>query len=526
MHVAVELLGELRVTIDGTTRGPSVWRRRDAVALVKLLALTPDHRMHRDRVLDLLWPDVPPEEAAPRLHKAAYYARQASAAPDAVVLRDDLVSLFPGREVDVDAEGWEVSAQAALDAEDAAIAARLVEQMPAQPLEQHLYEEWAIPTRDRLDLLRRRLLRMAGCWEELLSLDATDEEAHLALMRGHVASGDRAAALAQYERMDQALRRELGVGAGEAAVRLRDEVIATMGALGPMTPEEDARLGQRIAFCRTSDDVSIAYAITGVPSRAPALVKAANWLTHLDHDWHSPVWRHWLTDLSRSRELIRYDERGCGLSDWDLPREQMSFAGWVTDLETVIDARGGEPVDLLGISQGGAVAIAYAARHPDQVRRLVLYGAFARGRSVRADTEQDQQLNEAMLELARVGWGHDSPAFRQVFTTQFMPHASKELWDSFNELQKLTTSPENAAHYLTVSGSIDVVDLAREVAVPTLVLHARGEHRVPFNEGRLLATLIPGSRFVALESDNHILLADEPAWPAFVSEVDAFLSGP
>jgi pimeloyl-ACP methyl ester carboxylesterase/DNA-binding SARP family transcriptional activator len=527
VQVAVEVLSSLRVVVDGTASTSAAWGRKDAATLVKVLALSPDRRLHRDRVMDTLWPDLSPEDAAPRLHKAAHYARQATDCADVVVLRQEMVSLFPDRDIVIDAERWEQAAVSALEADDAEAADRLVDELPTEPLEQDMYEEWAIATRERLLLLRRRLLRLAGRWEALLALDPTDEEAHLALMHHHVDSGDRAAALAQYERMDRSLRRELGVGAGGAAARLRDELVRSIGELGPLSPDEDARLGQRIYFCRTSDDVSIAYAVTGPMSdTSPPLVKAANWLTHLDHDWHSPVWRHWLTDLSRSRELIRYDERGCGLSDWDLPDGAATFETWVQDLETVVDATGYDTVDLLGISQGGAVAIAYAARHPDRVRRLVLYGAFARGRAVRATSEQELDLHRAQVELARVGWGHDNAAFRQVFTAQFMPQGSRELWDAFNDLQKLTTSPDNAARLLDVSARIDVTDEARKVTAPTLVLHSRGDQRPPFSEGRLLATLISGSRFVAIESDNHILLADEPAWPHFLAEIDAFLDAP
>jgi pimeloyl-ACP methyl ester carboxylesterase len=342
-------------------------------------------------------------------------------------------------------------------------------------------------------------------------------------MEQHVADGDRAAALAQFERMEAALRRELDIEPGAAARRMRDTVLAAIREEAPVVPVKEMRMHQRIHFCLTSDDVRIAYAITG---DGPPLVKAANWLTHLDHDWHSPVWHHWLTDLSRGRQLVRYDERGCGLSDWDLPEEKASFETWVHDLEAVVDATGHEIVDLLGISQGAAVAVAYAARHPERVRRIVLYGSFARGRAVAADTEEQREIFRTHLQLARVGWGHDTPVFRQVFSAQFMPSASRELWDAFNELQRLTTTPENAAKLMEVSGHIDVTDTAPQVRAPTLVLHARHDQRPPFAEGKLLASLIPNSRFVTLESDNHILLADEPAWQVFLTEVNAFLDPP
>jgi pimeloyl-ACP methyl ester carboxylesterase/DNA-binding SARP family transcriptional activator len=474
-------------------------------------------------VIDRLWPELSVEDGAPRLHKAAHYARRTIGMSDAVVLRDELVSLFPEREIVVDASDWEESAERALASGDPLEASTVVEGLPAEPLQQDLYEPWAARLRERLTLLRDRLLRQAGRWEDLLALDPTDEDAYLSLMGQHVAEGDPAAALAQFERMEAALRRELDIEPGAVARRMRDEALAAVRDQEPVVPQEEVRGHQRIHFCLTSDDVRIAYAITG---DGPPLVKAANWLTHLDHDWHSPVWRHWLTDLSRGRQLIRYDERGCGLSDWDLPEDQASFETWVHDLEAVIDATGHEIVDLLGISQGGAVAVAYAARHPERVRRIVLYGSFARGRVVAAETDEQHEIFQTHLQLARVGWGHDTPVFRQVFTAQFMPSASRELWDAFNELQRLTTTPTNAAMLMEVSGNIDVTGTAPKVRAPTLVLHSRGDQRPPFAEGRLLASLIPNSRFVALESDNHILLADEPAWQVFLTEVNAFLDAP
>jgi pimeloyl-ACP methyl ester carboxylesterase len=286
-----------------------------------------------------------------------------------------------------------------------------------------------------------------------------------------------------------------------------------------MTSADLGRLEQEIRFCRTSDGVTLAYACSGT---GPPLVKAASWLTHVDHDWHSPVWRHWMVALSRRHRLIRYDERGCGLSDWDIAPP--TFDSWVHDLETVVDEVGLERFPLLGISQGSAVAVAYAARHPERISRLVLYGGYAQGRLVRARDDEERRIHQLQVDLVRLGWGRDEPSFRQVFTSQFMPEASRELWDAFNELQRKTTSPANAAQVLDLTGPVDVVDQARRITAPTLVLHARHDRRPPFSQGRLLASLIPNSRFVALESCNHILLADEPAWPVFLSEVESFLA--
>jgi pimeloyl-ACP methyl ester carboxylesterase/DNA-binding SARP family transcriptional activator len=519
MAVAITLIGAFGVAVDGRPVAEEAWSRRDAAALVKLLALTPGRRLHREQVMDALWPDLDVGDAVPRLHKSAHYARRAIGGADAVVLRGELVSLLPGAEVTVDVDDFESAAATALETGTAAAAESVLDRHPGELLPGDLYAEWAAGHRDRLAALRHQLLRQAGRWRELVELDVTDEEAHVAIMRDLAGAGDRRGALRQYDRLDRAVQRELGTTPGPEATALRAELVAELRKVGTMTRAEEGRLEQQIRFCRTRDDVTLAYAGSG---DGPPLVKAANWLTHLDYDWHSPVWRHWMVDLSRRRRLVRYDERGCGLSDWDI--KPPSFDDWVRDLEAVVDAAGLDRFPLLGISQGAAVAVRYAVRHPERVTRLVLYGSYAQGRLARATSEDDRRMHALQVELARLGWGRDDPAMRQVFTAQFMPEGSRELWEAFNELQRKTTSPENAAQVLDITGDIDVREEAAQIQAPTLVLHARHDRRLPFAQGRLMASSIPGSRFVALESNNHILLAHEPAWPVFLAEVEAFLA--
>lgn len=274
---------------------------------------------------------------------------------------------------------------------------------------------------------------------------------------------------------------------------------------------------QQIRFATSRDGVRIAYASSG---QGPPLVKAANWLSHLEFDWGSPVWQHWLNELSREHTLVRYDERGCGLSDREVA--DLSFESWVRDLETVVDAVGLQRFPLLGTSQGAAVAIAYAVRHPERVSHLVLYGAYARGRMKRSPTPEQIEEAQIMLKLIELGWGRESAAFRQVFTAQFIPGGTLEQLNWFNDLQRVSTSPANAARFLREFNHIDVRELTSAVRCPTLVLHARRDLRVPFEEGRLVAALIPGAHFVPLDSGNHILL-DEPAWSEFVEELRRFL---
>jgi pimeloyl-ACP methyl ester carboxylesterase len=275
---------------------------------------------------------------------------------------------------------------------------------------------------------------------------------------------------------------------------------------------------QRIRFCTADDGVRIAYAVAG---SGPALVRAPHWLTHIEHDWGTPVRRHWLDELSRNNTLVRFDPRGCGLSDRD-PGE-VSFERWVDDLHCVVHAAGLERFALFGPSQGGAVAIAYAARHPERVSRLILFGAFGRGKLKRG---AGASVEDAMLQLKLVelGWDSDDPTYRQVFASQMMPSGSVEAMRSLAQMMRLSASAASAARLIRMFYEIDVSAIAGRVRCPTLVFHARGDTRVPHEEGRLLASKIPGARFVTLQTVNHMLPAEDAEWPRFVAEMHAFLA--
>ena len=280
-----------------------------------------------------------------------------------------------------------------------------------------------------------------------------------------------------------------------------------------MTPPEK----EQIRFCASSDGVKIAYATVG---RGQPLVKAANWIGHLQFDSRG-IWSHWGAELTRYNKLVRYDQRGCGLSDRKI--EDWSFERFVNDLESVVDSLGLEHFDLLGMSHGGSVSIAYAVRHPERVRHLILYGAFAQGWAKMGLSQVRLGELEAVGKLLRSGWGRDSPAFRQIFTTWFMPEATAEQMRGFNDYQKVSASPENAARIYRVIGDTDILGLLPKVSVPTIVFHVRGDEMVPFRSGLQLASLIPGARFVPLEGRNHVLLEEEPAWKVFLSEYRRFL---
>lgn len=274
---------------------------------------------------------------------------------------------------------------------------------------------------------------------------------------------------------------------------------------------------QTIQFLTTRDGVKLAYALAG---RGAPLVKAPNWLSHLEYEWQSSLWRHWFEFLAHRNRLLRFDQRGSGLSDWTA--ERLTFEYMVQDLSDIVDAAGFERFAVIGLSQGAAVAVEYAVRNPLRVSHLILYGGYAQGWARRGDREQTRQ-GSALAETIRIGWGQDNPAFRQLFASLFIPDASEEQSHWFAELMRRTTRPEIAARVLESLGTIDVSARLCEVRAPTLVLHVRNDGRCPYEQGRLLAAGIPGARFVTLEGRNHILLENEPAWARFCSAVAEFL---
>jgi class 3 adenylate cyclase/pimeloyl-ACP methyl ester carboxylesterase len=287
---------------------------------------------------------------------------------------------------------------------------------------------------------------------------------------------------------------------------------------GSATPKA-LDLKQEIRFCSTPDGVQLAYSTVG---QGPPLVKTGNWMTHLEYDLESPIWRHLYLELAKVRTLLRYDARGNGLSDRAV--DDISFDAFVRDLEAVIEAAQVTQFALLGISQGCAIAIAYAVRHPERVSHLILYGGFAQGRNKRARGVAEKDEDAAMLTLMRLGWGKENPAFRQLFTSQFMPGATKTQEDWFNELQRITVSPETAVRILEVASDTDVTALLPQVRVPTLVMHARDDARVPFEAGRRMAASIPGAQFVTLQGRNHLFLETEPAFGQFLEQIRPFLA--
>jgi class 3 adenylate cyclase/pimeloyl-ACP methyl ester carboxylesterase len=280
-----------------------------------------------------------------------------------------------------------------------------------------------------------------------------------------------------------------------------------------------ANLKQKIRYCRAPDGVRLAYAAVG---EGPPLLKSAHWLGHLEYDWEFPILRPYLLGLAKGRTLVRYDARGNGLSDWDV--REISLDAWVNDMETVADSAGLDRFPLVGFSQGCAVSIAYAVRHPERVSHLVLYGGFVTGQNKRPNlTAEMRERFNALKTLVRQGWGADTPAFRQLFTSSLMPTATKEQMDAFNELQRLSGSPDGAVRYLETVGELDVSELLPKVTTPTLVMHVRDDLTASIDRGRQLAAGIPDARFVALPGKNHVLLEQDPGLPLFFEELNEFL---
>jgi pimeloyl-ACP methyl ester carboxylesterase/DNA-binding CsgD family transcriptional regulator len=278
-----------------------------------------------------------------------------------------------------------------------------------------------------------------------------------------------------------------------------------------------AWLDHETRFCTSPDGVGIAYAVEGMGS---PLVKAGNWMTHLDYDRRSPVWRHWVRELSRGHTLVRYDERGCGLSDRQFEGTP-TLDSYVGDLAAVVDAAGLERFALFGVSGGGPTAMEYAVRNPERVSHLVLYGTYTRGRYRRGERQTEE--SRLLIDLMRVGWGGTVPAFREVFSSYFIPSAGEEQRRWYDEMQQASSTGDMAARLWLSNSQLDMTDTARKASQPALVLHARHDRAVPYEEGRRLASLLPDARFVTLESDNHILQDGEPAWDVFLAEVRAFL---
>lgn len=517
------MLGALAVSRSG--RAIVLPASRKTRALLAYLALNP-RPQRRDWLCELLW-EVP-DDPRGALRWSLSRLRSTVAGDGSDVIAADRERVW----MEADAIATDLTAiRSLVDKLDTADIAAMQEAASRlrQPLlagldlpRQPAFQAWLTAERDEVGALRTRLLRaLAG-----RLADQPGEALPWLREWVEVEPCEPAPALA----LDAALKR-LGRFDEAAAAERRYRSEAQAAGLAPIpfgspAPAHDPLAGrsaprlldrQKVGFCTAADGARIAYASVG---SGPPLVKAANWLNHLELDWDAPIWAPLFRELARDHCFTRYDERGNGLSDWTV--KTLSFDSFVSDLEAVVAATGVQRFPLLGISQGCAVAIEYAARHPEKVSHLILWGGYATGWRVNATPELCAE-REAIITLVRQGWGREDPAYRHIFSSTFMPDATAEEMKWFDDFQRRTTSAGNAARFLEVFADIDVRHRLAEVRAPTLVMHAKGDRRIPLASGGELAAHIPGAEFIALDSDNHILLGREPASAEFVAQVRQFI---
>ncbi|MEM8723888.1 MAG: alpha/beta fold hydrolase [Pseudomonadota bacterium] len=521
MTLEIRTIGSLSIVADGEEA--TMPTSRKTRALLAYLILSPGTHT-RQSLCDLLW-DTPDDPLAA--------LRWSLSKLRPVVNQGDISRLGSDRTwVWFDPEGTESDhdrlsraandpdcSEAEADAAWQACKGVLLEdcEMPNQ----HKYAIWLESARSKLERTKVRLARrfatapdvsaeVSDNWSRRwLDLAPYSPEAALSAFRNrHRIAGEKGA---------QALGKQIAERFREAGIEVPKFEIEQSGVADePSEPLPE----QEIRFLETRDGVCIAWASIGDPSNPP-LVKAANWLNHLELDWGAPIWSPLFRELSRTHQVIRYDERGCGLSDWDAG--EIGFDEFVEDLEQVVEASGLDRFPLLGISQGAAVSIEYAARHPERVSKLVLFGAYDCGWAHIASPDEVRE-REAVMVLTETGWGSDNPAYRHLFSQTFMPDALPEELDWFDEFQRQTTNSVNAVRFLKAFSKIDVRDRLAQVQCPTLVVHSRGDLRIPFATGRSIATRIPDARLAGLHSNNHLLLGREPASGHFVDLVREFLA--
>ncbi|MBD59406.1 MAG: alpha/beta hydrolase [Citromicrobium sp.] len=520
-------MGDLRISHEGTELALPASRKTRA--LCGYLALV-DQKHSRQSLCELLWeiPDDPRGALRWSLSKLR-----------GILNRSEQVLLTYGDWVELERKGLQVDV---VDLQRACESESLSRQHLSAYWEsanlgllcdcdisgQDAFSSWLEGEREKLALTRARVARRLACdpacpdpervaWADRWLADmACDPDAAQAAVEARRRAGQHVQASQLAERLAARFR--------EAELTVPDFAgtppPGPARAPAPPAGTAPAPARQSIRFAKTRDGASIAWASVSTKGRTP-LVKAANWLSHLELDWEAPIWSPLFRELSQNHEFIRYDERGCGVSDWDV--EDISFESFVNDLELVVDAAKVDRFPLLGISQGAAVSIEYAARHPDRVSHLILFGGYAAGWRHTAKPEEVSE-REAVMTLTKSGWGRSNPAYRRLFSQTFMPDATAEELEWFDEFQRRTTSAENAVRFLEAFASIDVRHRLKDVQAPTLVVHSRGDQRIPVAQGQALAAQIPDSQFVGLDTRNHLLLGRETASSEFLKAVSDFLA--
>ena len=500
------LFGELRVVVGGVPM-PLPASRKTRALLAYLVATDRPHR--RERLCGLLW-DLPDDPKAALRWALSKLRKVVDSGNRQRIVADRERAGFDRAGVAVDLHDIHARLRDTGDIDELEAMAGRLELILLDGLEgagDDTFDAWLAAEREDAAVLRVSVVQKLATHAR-----SSAASAQKWMRLWHSLDSAGAAAYAQQVEAEQSPaapgtgRRIKKLGAGRTAPAPR------------INPKGRALRAQRIGFCEARDGTKIAFATMGA---GPPLLKAANWLNHLEFDWDSPIWGKTFATIARTRTFARYDERGCGLSDWNVA--DLSFEKFVEDLEAVADKLELDRFPLLGISQGCAVSIEYAVRHPERVTGLVLIGGYAAGWRISA-TLDEQARREAVRQLTEVGWGTDNPAYRHIFSQTFMPEAGPDRLAWFDEFQRLTTSPRNAARFQDAFGYIDVRHRLAQVNVPTIVLHSKYDQRIPLEQGRELASSIPNARFVPLESRNHILLDDEPAWRACVDAVAQFMA--
>lgn len=527
----LNLLGDFEARA-GTSAVALEFPRKKAAALLAVLASPVGRGRSRDELCGLLWGNFADEQARDSLRQTLFVLRKTIPHGVGLVATGDTLFL-DAEHISTDVGSFEAAAANASTAGlERAFGLYIGEFLQGFALREDEFESWLACERRRLENLAlsvmgrllmhyRRASRHDAAIQvagRALEIDPLQEDLHRTLIQCYVAVGRNGQARRQYQKCAELLERELDIVPSvetQKACEL-DSALELHRKAARHETSVSRKATQRVSFCKTFDGVQIAYATAG---QGPPVVMAPHWLTHLDCEWESPVWRHFIEEFSSNRTLIRFDQRGNGLSDWNV--DDISFDAFVQDLEAVVNAAGLDRFSLIGMSQGCPISIAYTVKNPGRVSRLVLHGGIIKGQAKRGPVEEEE--SEALKTLMKIGWGRDNPSLRQMYTSNLIPGGTKQQMDWYNELMRISTSPDNALRLRGAFTMIDVTPLLSRVNVPTLILRSRNDAIAPFEDSRIMATEIPDSRFVSLESDNHILLEQEPAWPLFVEKVQEFL---
>jgi DNA-binding SARP family transcriptional activator/pimeloyl-ACP methyl ester carboxylesterase len=500
-EVMVRSLGRFQVSVGGSDVPADAWRQRRAAELVKLLSLAPGQRLHREQVIDALWPDLAPDAGAANLHKAAHYARRALGSREGVVLRGEQVALCPDSTVEVDALRFEGDGERALRSGDPDACAAVAETYGGELLPEDRYAEWVEEARDRLRHLYLQLLRRAGLWERVVEEDAADEVAHRALMRAYADAGNRSAAVEQFWSLRDALARIELEPTPETRLIYHEIARAPLVA----SPVRYARV----------EEVSIAYQV--VEGGSADLLMIPGWISHLELDWEEPTWVRWCERITSFARLVRFDKRGTGLSD--RTAQIPTLVERMADALAVLNAAGLEQAHVMGWSEGGPLAVLLAVEHPERVQSLVLYGTQAcfRHSSDYPWGVPDEERESAVADIEET-WGE------LAFARQFAPSGGDRFARSWASYSRAAASPSGAAALSRANLMIDIRGLLPRVRVPTLVLSRRGDEIGPPEAARYMAERISGARFVELEGDDHVLWLGEIE--LLCAEIERFVTAP